>query len=181
MRILSFIAFFLLAVFLHPCSLLAQEDHAPVQPLPTPVVQSTSESAVQPPQVTPPLPQRRRRRFFGSAYAHPLTPHDLAMREAVRTLGTDRHHFVRCELLDGRVVTGGILTIGPQEFRLSQGIMGVQAIRYSSLKSAPLHDPAPAEHFLNGLKWSGVVAGCIAASPLVLVFYPLVLAGVIQD
>jgi hypothetical protein len=59
--------------------------------------------------------------------------------------------------------------------------MNGREIKYSELKEAPQSVPAVAEHFANGMKWTGLVAACVALSPLVIVFYPLVLAGVITD
>ena len=93
----------------------------------------------------------------------------------------NRQQFVRCELTDGRVLLGGIVTIGPEQFGISQGILGGEQIRYSSLKSAPTRSLAPAEHTENVLKWTGFVAVCVAASPLLIVIIPLMFAGVIQD
>src|SRR6516164_8357951 len=46
--------------------------------------------------------------FFHSAHKRLLTLQDVALREAVESLGADRHRFVLCELKDGRSRVGGI-------------------------------------------------------------------------
>jgi hypothetical protein len=103
------------------------------------------------------------------------------MRDAVQSLGIDKHRFVLCKLKDGSHFVGGIGSIHYGDFKISQGIMNGREIKYSELKEAPQSVPAVAEHFANGMKWTGLVAVCVALSPLVIVFYPLVLAGVISD
>ena len=119
--------------------------------------------------------------FYTSAHRHPLTSRDVSMRDAVQSLGIDKHRFVLCKLKDGSHFVGGIGSIHSGDFRISQGIMNGREIKYSELKEAPQSVPAVAEHFANGMKWTGLVAACVALSPLVIVFYPLVLAGVITD
>ena len=128
-----------------------------------------------------PSARTRGRRFYASAQRHPLTPHEVSMREAVQSLGIDKHRFVLCELKDGSHFVGGIGDIQFTYFRISKGIMNGREINYSELKQAPRPVPAVGEHFVNGLEWTGFVAVCVALSPLVIVFYPLVLAGVISD
>lgn len=54
-------------------------------------------------------------------------------------------------------------------------------ISYGELNAAPRPVAAVGTHLKNGLEWTGFVGVCVVLSPLVLVFYPLVLAGVIQD
>jgi hypothetical protein len=103
------------------------------------------------------------------------------MREAVELLGIDKHRFVRCELKDGSHVIGGITAVNFAQFAISQGIMNGRHLQYSELKQPPEPIPAVGEHFINGLKWTGVVAVCVALSPLAVAFYPLVLAGIITD
>jgi hypothetical protein len=119
--------------------------------------------------------------FYSSAQRHPLTPRDVSMREAVESLGIDKHRFVLCELKDGSHFVGGISDFKFGYFRISKGIMNSREIRYSELKQVPQHIPAVGEHLVNGLEWTGLVAACVVFSPLVIVFYPLVLAGVISD
>jgi hypothetical protein len=99
----------------------------------------------------------------------------------VESLGIDKHRFVRCELKDGSHVIGGITAINLEEFAITQGIMNGRQLHYSELKHPPEPVPAVGEHFVNGLKWTGLVAACVALSPLAVVFYPLVLAGIITD
>jgi hypothetical protein len=113
--------------------------------------------------------------FYASARRHPLTPRDVSIREAVESLGIDKHRFVRCELKDGSHVIGGITSVNFAEFAITQGIMNGRHLHYSELKQPPEAIPAVGEHFLNGLKWVGVVAVCVALSPLL---YPL---GIMTD
>ena len=134
------------------------------------------ESILALPQLIPP---RRPTpwRFYASAFWPPRTPHDLAMREAVRAFGANRHSFVRVEIRDGRVFTGGIIRIDEDWFELSHGIMDSEEIRYSSLKQAPQLDPAPGEHLLNGVRWAGTAAGYTVAVPLGIALIPLWMTG----
>jgi hypothetical protein len=122
-----------------------------------------------------------RERFYASAKSRPLMPEDISAREAVRALGVDRHRFVRVQLNDGSTLTGGILSITDQQFTVSQGILDETTIRYSSLKRPPQPTLAPAEHWENGLKWTGLVALCVALSPVAIVLLPLLFTGVIAD
>jgi len=158
----------------------------------TPAQDAAAESEIPLPLPSPPtysLPAappraahtRRLSHFYASAYKSPLTPRDTAMREAIQALGVDKHRFVRCRLKDGSQAVGGIVDIEQGHFMLTDGILGSRAIRYAELAEAPGRDPAVGEHLENGVKWTGLVGLCVALSPLVIVFYPLVAAGVIQD
>lgn len=174
-------AFLFLAFFLIPLSLFAQDSS--YDPLPLPSSSIPLELTLLP--STPSQPQHPVHHpgphFYLSKNAHPLTPQQVAFRKSVYALGVDRHRFVRCELTDGTQLTGGILAINQQRFYLSQGILSPRWIPYSQLTSSPVPVPAFAEHLTNSLKWAGLVAFCIAAAPLAIAFYPLVLAGVLQD
>ena len=172
---------FLALCFLHTTSLPAQSPLPEGQQLPTQGIQSNSVPAPQPSPPTPLTCDCTRGRSYTSAYRHPFTPHALAMREAVRNLGIDRHRFVRVKLLDGRTLTGGILYIRDDQFELSSGIMGSETLRYSSLQTSPELDPAPAQHLLNGVKWTGTVAACVVLAPVFIIMLPLLATGVIQD
>lgn len=182
MRFLKIISLFLASFVASSSAVLAQSTPQEEQQIPAPTVPPSTESIPKVQQVISPRCEYASQQFYASAHRRPLTPHDLAMREAVRALGVDRHRFVHFELIDGRSVTGGILSIGQEEFCLSRGILDVTAVPYSSLRVPPQHDPAPADHFLNGMKWTGLVAEIVVATPVVLVlYYPLVAAGVIKD
>lgn len=126
---------------------------------------------------------RRPHRYFFRPLHHPLTPRDVALRESVRALGTDNHHFVRCELKNRTVVTGAITSIGNEEFFVRTGILETSGstISYRELNAPPQHVAAVGEHVKNGLEWTGMGVLFVAAIPLAVVFYPLVAAGVIQD
>jgi hypothetical protein len=95
-------------------------------------------------------------------------PAEVKIRKAVEALGTGPHRFVRCKLKDGRELVGGIDSMDQDRFWLTQGIQSREAVGYGSLETAPEPDPAPLEHFLNGLKWTGLVAASVAAAPLAL-------------
>jgi hypothetical protein len=122
-----------------------------------------------------------RHAFYSSARRHPVTPREVSLREAVQSLGTDGHRFVRCELKDGSHFTGGIKSIQFAAFTISQGITGVRQINYSDLKEPPRPGAAVGAHFANGLKWTAVVAASIAVSPLVIPLLALIFTGVIND
>ena len=128
-----------------------------------------------------PSVRTRWRYMYNSAHRHPITPRDVSMREAVQSLGVDKHRFVRCELRDGSHVIGGITGVHFAQFAVSQGIMNSRLINYSELKQPPEPVPAAGEHFVNGLEWTGVVAGSLAIAPLVVALFPLMAAGVISD
>ena len=145
-------------------------------PAPNPVSSTNTSAHAQTPAV-----RTRGRYFYASAQRHPLTPRDVSMREAVESLGIDKHRFVRCKLKDGSHLIGGITSIHSQQFTISKGIMGVRPIGYSDLKQPPQPVPAVGEHFVNGLNWTGLVATCVVLSPLLIVFVPLIAAGVISD
>ena len=99
----------------------------------------------------------------------------------MESLGIDKHRFVRCELKDGSYVIGGITAINFAQFAISQGIMNGRHLQYSELKHPPEPVPAVGEHFVNWLEWTGVVAGCLVLSPLLVILLPLMAAGVISD
>jgi hypothetical protein len=154
------------------------DDLAPLPLSPSPE-QLLSLSYLTPAPHPLPLQTQERRRLPRRII--PLTTEELAYRDAVRSLGIDPHRFVHFELAGGKVRTGAIIHIGDDGFTLRDGILMSTLIRYSQLTAPPRPAPAVGTHMVNALKWTGLVAGCVAAAPLVLVFYPLVLAGVIKD
>lgn len=132
-------------------------------------------------QFTPATP-RRIRRFFFRPLQHPLTPKDVAFREAVRTLGIDKHRFVHCELKNHVTVTGAIASIGDEGFFVQTGILGKgRRIHYPELNAAPRPVPAVGTHLKVGLEWTGFAWACVVLLPLIIVFIPLIMTGVIQD
>jgi hypothetical protein len=172
--ILATVVCALLPAILSPQELLPQETSPAASLNPT---QNPLSSAYAAPKAQTPA-RNRGPYFYSSAKRHPLTPHDVSMREAVESLGIDKHRFVRCELKDGSHVIGGLTSANFAEFAISQGIMNGRHLHYSELKQPPEPVPAVGEHLFNGLKWTGVVAVCVALSPLVVVLYPL---GIITD
>jgi hypothetical protein len=148
----------------------------PVSPSPEQLLSLSYLAPV--PLIAPQQPQDRRRL---PRRVIPLTTEELAYRDAVRSLGIDAHRFVHCDLVGGKVRTGAIVHISDGGFTLRDGIIQSTPIRYSQLTAPPRPVPAVGTHTVNALKWTGLVAGCVAAAPLVLVFYPLVWAGVLKD
>jgi hypothetical protein len=179
MKISRFYLFPLFAPFLTPLGLRAQDLLE--TPLPFPILTSwlTFEDF---PQISVPSGARLPGTDFYASAQKPVFPtHAQLMRQAVQTLGVAQHRFVRCELRDGSSVTGAISRIDRKDFTISQGIFNSRPVRYSDLKSSPWPGPAVPEHLVNVLEWTGVVALCVAAIPLLPVFIPLMLTGVIAD
>ena len=172
-----------LACSVLPAILSAQQGHPPeATPIPSAGLPEIPASPIaRDVQAPSPAVRKLKYYFYASAQRHPLTPRDVSMREAVQSLGVDKHRFVRCELKDGTHFIGGITNIQLGYFGISQGIMNGREIKYSELKQPPEPVPAVGEHFVNGLKWTGLVAGCVAVSPLAIIFLPLMLTGVISD
>jgi len=175
----------LLAMFAYlllPTLLLAQTDSLQELPLP-PVSPWLLQLAANTPAASSPKPCNcgHRARLYASARKKPLTPRDVQMREAVQSLGVDKHRFVHCRLKDGSHLVGGITSIQQGNFVISQGIWGSRGIRYSDLQEEPRPVAAVGEHLENGLKWTGLATVCVALSPLLIPLIPLVYAGVIQD
>lgn len=177
-----------LAVFaflLFPVLLTAQTEEIQELPLPPApsflLPPSTSNTAAMAPTAKPCHECRRRAYLFRQPLQRPLTPRDVQMREAVQTLGVNNHRFVRCRLKDGSQPIGGITLIHPGKFVISQGIWDSREIAYAELLDPPQPTAAVGEHLENGLKWTGLTAGAVAASPLLIVLIPLMFAGVLQD
>jgi hypothetical protein len=176
LRTFTFTSFFFISTAV--CAQSPADDLGPLPTTPS-EQQLASLSQLAPASLdTPPQAHTRRRLPIPVI---PLTPEELGYRDAVRALGTDSHRFVRCQLSNGSVRTGAIIRITDDGFFLRDGIMGSSLIPYSRLAASPVRVAAVGTHILSGLKWTGLVAGCVAAIPLVVVLYPLVLAGVIAD
>jgi hypothetical protein len=178
-------AFAILACALLPSLLVAQTETFELT-IPAAAASSVSQTPEPAPadpasQLHAPAKQLRAPYFYASAHKRPLTPQDIVIREAVQSLGIDKHRFVLCELKDGSSLVGGIAIIERDYFRISQGIMDGRELHYSELKQAPQPVPAVAEHFTNGMKWTGFVAFCVAVSPVVLALLPFLFAGVLPD
>jgi hypothetical protein len=123
MRRLAFCLFFL-TLFSSPSSIFAQQHPANATSSPAPLAGVVPDAAARVREAALLREKWRRPCIYESAKKHPLTPHDVALRDAVQKLGVDPHRFVRCELRNGSKLTGGILSIGQEEFSVSQGIMG---------------------------------------------------------
>lgn len=176
----------LLSTFLFSITAKAQVPTEEIAPLPTelsPGRMAAMRLLFPKPPTTMTATPWRPRRFFVYSLRHPLTPRDVAVRKSVRVLGTDKHHFVRCELKNHTVVTGAITHIDNEGFIVRTGILDSSGYRvpYRELSAPPRQVAAVGEHMKNGLEWTGLVGMCVVLLPLALVFYPLVIAGVIQD
>lgn len=163
------------------CPAGAQSLPGEEAPLPAAVSDQQIQSldALRAAQASQPEQSRARRRL--PAGVVPMTEEELAFRAAVRSLGVSKHQFVHCELNDGKVRTGTIMRIDDDNFTLQDGIVVSHVIRYAQLKSAPRPVNAMGTRIGNGFKWTGMVAGLIAAIPLLVVLYPLIATGVLQD
>jgi hypothetical protein len=176
-----FRAALLFSIFLAATSSRAQSQVEEIGPLPSTFTTEQLQLLQQLHPVAAPEPAKplARRRLPKPPML--LSPEELSYREAVRKLGVDKHHFIHCELPNGKVRTGVITQIRDDGFMLKDGIILSQWILYTDLKAAPRPVPAVGTRIGQGFKWTGVVVGCIAVAPLVVVYYPLVLAGVIAD
>ena len=166
--------------FLAPAA-RAQSQADEIGTLPTTLSDEQLQSLSQLSPVATPEPPRPRARRRLPKPPLLLSPEELSYRDAVRKLGVDKHHFVHCELHNGKVRTGVIMEIRDDGFSLKDGIIISQWIPFSDLKAAPRPVPAVGTRIGQGFKWTGLVAGCIAAIPLVVLLYPLVLTGVLAD
>lgn len=120
--------------------------------------------------------------FYWSAHNHPLTPREVAMREAVYGFRENTHQFVHVELKDGKVLTGTVDGANNQNFQLKTGILyGSKTITYSQLAETPRAVPAVGTRVVHTLKWTGVVIAIIPAIPLAVLLIPLFLLGVFPD
>lgn len=172
----------LLSTFLFSITAKAQVPTEEIAPLPTelsPGRMAAMRLLFPKPPTTMTATPWRPRRFFVYSLRHPLTPRDVAVRESVRALGTDKHRFVHCELKDQTVVTGAITSIGAEHFFVETGILGSgRPIPYRELSTAPQPVAAVGTHLKNGLEWTGFVAIGIALIPFFLI---LGMTGVMQD
>jgi hypothetical protein len=159
----------------------AQSQTSEIGPLPTALTTEQLQLTPRLSPVAPPEhPQPRARRRLPKPVL-PLTPEEISYREAVRKLGVHKHRFVHCELPNEKVRTGVITSIRDDGFTLKDGILIAQWIPYTDLKAAPRPVAAVGTRIGQGLKWTGLVAGCIAAVPLVVVMLPFVFTGVLTD
>jgi hypothetical protein len=178
---MAFRALFLFVVPLVSTTASAQTPDEALDFLPTALSaeQMRALSDVESNQAPESQPAHARRRLPKPGLR--LTAEEIAFRDAVQKLGVSKHRFVHCELPDGKVRTGVITQIGEEGFTLKDGIIISQWIRYTDLKAAPRPVAAVGTRIGQGFKWAGVVVGCAAAIPLVIVLTPLVLTGVIKD
>ncbi len=163
----------------------AQSQSPERGPLPTQLTDAQIGS-LQELQAAPSQVQTRVRHrpfgFYRGAFNRPMTPRETAYRESIYELAARPKQFVRVRLVDGRVLTGTINYRNMEGFQLQTTIFGSgQMIHYRKLAEPPRPVLAVGTRTVRGLEIAGMVALCIAAIPLVVVFYPLVAAGVIQD
>jgi hypothetical protein len=177
----KFPALLLIAGFFISTAACAQSQVEEIGPLPTTLSTEQQQSLPQiSPSVVPASPQPRVRRRLPRPVI-PLTPEEISYRHAVQKLGVDKHRFVHCELPNGKVRTGVITQIRDDGFTLKDGIIIAQWIPFTDLKAAPRPVAAVGTRIGQGFKWTGLVAGCIAAAPLVIPLYALIAAGLIAD
>jgi hypothetical protein len=150
---------------------LAQSQVDEIGPLPTTLSTEQLQLLAQPSLVAihEPPPPRARRRLPKPGLL--LTPEEISYREAIQKLGVHKHRFVHCELANRKVRTGVITEIRDDGFILKDGIIVSQWIRYTDLNAAPRPVAAVGTRIGHGLKWTGVVVGCVAGSPLILLYF----------
>jgi hypothetical protein len=165
----GFRAFLLISGFFVATSAHAQSPVEEIGPLPTTFTTEQLQLMQQlNPVAAPESPQPRARRRLPRP-VFPLTPEEISYREAVRKLGVNTHHFVHCDLPNGRVRTGVITQIRDDGFMLKDGILMSQWIHYTDLKAAPRPVPAVGTRIGQGFKWAGVGLGVAVLIP----FLPL--------
>jgi hypothetical protein len=165
-----FRALLLISGFFLAAAARAQSQADEIGTLPTSLSDEQLQSLSQlSPVATPEPPQPRARRRLPRPPLL-LSPEELSYRDAVRKLGVDKHRFVHCELHNGKVRTGVIVAIRDNGFTLKDGIINSQWIPFTDLKATPRAVPAVGTRIGQGFKWAGVIVGCVAASPLFLLF-----------
>jgi len=176
----------ILAMTLMPLAARGQEPpdpsvSEPANPKANDETQSLPQHVVQLPTAKPPI-HKARINWYLRQLKHPLTPRDQEMRAAVRKLGKSHWHFVHVELQGHKVLTGNIIGVSDEGFNLETGILGAgRFVAYREVATSPREVAAVGTRTLRGVEWTGFATLCVAAIPLALLFYPLVLAGVIQD
>ncbi len=96
-----------------------------------------------------------------------LSPEQATYKLAVQNLGVDEHRFVHCELKDHSVVTGAIIGIGSEDFRVRPGMLHEdRVIPYSELSAPPRRTAAVGTHLKNGLQMTGLVTLCAVLLPV---------------
>ena len=177
---LRILAFSLLLFMAIPAAAWSQEDLSVKEPAGVPAEKPVPIHEPQPSTTT--RFQKARINRYLRQLKHPLSPRDQEMRMSVNKLGTSRWRFVHVELRGHKVVTGNIVGITEEGFNLETGILGSgRFVAYRDVTAAPREVSAVGTRTLRTLEWTGFVTLCVAAIPLAVVFYPLVMAGVIQD
>jgi hypothetical protein len=161
----------------------ASSQSPELSPLP---IQFTGEQiqALQqlPPAVSsPPRALHRLPDFYRSAYNRPLTPREVAFRESVYELAARHGQFVHVRLVDGKVLTGTIDFTSAEAFQLQTDLSHRRLVHYRQLAEPPRPVLAVGTRTVRGLEIGGIVVACIVLLPAMLVVYPLIAAGVIQD
>ena len=154
------------SVFLITTAVCAQSVVEEIGPLPTALSAEQIQSLPQlSPSIVPASPQlRTRRRLPRPVFS--LTAEEISYRTAVQKLGIDKHQFVHCELLSGKVRTGVITEIRDEGFTLKDGILISQWIPFTDLKAAPRPVLAVGTRIGQGFKWAGLGLGVVALIPL---------------
>jgi hypothetical protein len=174
-------ALFALAVFFVATNARAQTQLEGIDSLPISLSADQFQSLQRLSPVANPNPAQSRARRRLPRPVLPLTPEEISYRDAVQKLGIHRNRFVHCELPNGKVRTGVITKIRDDGFMLKDGIIITQWIPYTDLKAAPRPVLAVGTRIGQGFKWTGLVAGCVAAIPFIVVLSPLVIIGAIKD
>jgi hypothetical protein len=163
----------------------AKASSAEIAPLPARLTEEQFRALQELRPAVPPASQigrHRRAGFFRNTAGHPLTPREIALRETVYELAGRPKQYVHLRLVNGKVLTGTIGEASTEAFLLKTGILGGgHTFHYRELAEPPRPVLAVGTRTVKGLEVTGLVVVCIAAIPLVVVLYPLILAGVIRD
>jgi hypothetical protein len=153
-------------------------------PLPVQFTEAQARALQELPAAAPPIPPHTRHKLFGfyrGAYNRPLTPREVSFRQSVYELAARHGQFVHVRLVGGKVLTGTIDFTRADVFLLQTDLTHRHWVHYRELAESPRPVFAPGERTVRGLETAGIVVAFIALLPVVLVVYPLIAAGVIQD
>lgn len=162
----------------------AQSRPLELAPLPAQLTPVQIRSLQQQPPVPSQIESQTRHRlmgFYRGAYNRPLTRREVALRESVYELAARHGQFVHVRLVDGKVFTGTIDFTSAEAFQLQTDLSHRHMVHYRQLAESPRPVLAVGTRTVRGLEIGGIVVACIALLPAMLVVYPLIAAGVIQD
>jgi hypothetical protein len=106
--------------------------------------------------------------FFAGLSNHSRPNFEHRIRIAVSRYARQRKQYIRCELLDGRVLVGTVGQTSSDEFGLNIGVITTKWIKYSELASEPRPVEASGQKFVRGMEIFGMFAVVIITAPIVI-------------